>query len=493
MNEKNGNVLNDRSFWGHSKGLGVLAVGNFFNSFGWGGVYAILIYYLYTPYTGGLGFTQGEAASLIAAMGACNGLFVIVGSWLADRVLGMRKALIIGNIVKAAAFGWLALPVFSLSQGRVFALISLFLMSLPIMGASSNSMTGQLYRKDDNSRRDAAFTIHTIFNNIGGMIAPIVVGFVGQNSYHLGFLISAVAALLCGLTVVFTQHRFFGDIGEKPVNPIASGELRRIGFVSLLAAALFSAVIGTAVWQGLLSFGGVLNLITAATFVVPLVFFTNLLRSPALQPGDRARMIPFFQLFAAQVVIALSGSMVGTAIAVFADAKTERHWFGITLAPSIFTSVYTFMGLLLSPVFVWLWTYTQASRIRTTRKFAFGMLLYGLAFGLLTIPAVALGGTGLFSPVWLIAYYFIMTLGDNLTLPIGSSITAKLSPPSYETQMQSAWLQAATIANGISILLFQWFTTPDGQMLLFPLMAVLLAAGFVLLLIFSGRMEKAMR
>ena len=121
-------VYNDKKFFGHPRGLGALAAGNFFNSFAWGGVYAILIYYLYSPYTKGLGFTQGEAASMIAAMGACNSLFVIVGSWLSDRVLGPRKALVVGNVVKAISFGLLAVPAFSLTQGRVFAVISLILM-----------------------------------------------------------------------------------------------------------------------------------------------------------------------------------------------------------------------------------------------------------------------------------------------------------------------------------------------------------------------------
>ena len=107
-------IYDDRSFAGHPGGLGILAAGNFFNSFAWGGVYAILIYYLYTPYTRGLGFTQGQAASMIAAMGACNSLLMIAGSWLADHVLGPLRALMIGNIVKGTGFLLLAFPHFSL-------------------------------------------------------------------------------------------------------------------------------------------------------------------------------------------------------------------------------------------------------------------------------------------------------------------------------------------------------------------------------------------
>ncbi|WP_295909630.1 hypothetical protein [uncultured Bifidobacterium sp.] len=51
------------------------------------------------PFSKGLGFSQGDAALMIAATGAAKGLLNIVGSWLSDRVLGMRKALMLGNFL----------------------------------------------------------------------------------------------------------------------------------------------------------------------------------------------------------------------------------------------------------------------------------------------------------------------------------------------------------------------------------------------------------
>ncbi|MFR5079046.1 MAG: hypothetical protein ACLTDX_13950 [[Clostridium] innocuum] len=155
-----------------------------------------------------MGFTQGQAASMIAAMGACNSLFMIAGSWLADHVLGPLRALMIGNIVKGTGFLLLAFPHFSLEQGRFFAFLAFVLMSLPIMGASNASLTGQLYRSDDNGRRDAAFTMHAMANNMGGFLAPILIGTIGLQNYHAGFLISALAAYAYGLDIVGKEAVF---------------------------------------------------------------------------------------------------------------------------------------------------------------------------------------------------------------------------------------------------------------------------------------------
>lgn len=69
---------------------------------------------------------------------------------------------------------------------------------------SNASLTGQLYRKKDARRRDAAFTIHQFANTVAGILTPVVVGQIGLGNYHIGF---ATAILL-------TQYRFFGPLVE---------------------------------------------------------------------------------------------------------------------------------------------------------------------------------------------------------------------------------------------------------------------------------------
>ncbi|MFD1178236.1 peptide MFS transporter [Paenibacillus puldeungensis] len=485
-------VLDDRKFLGHPRGIGALATGNFFNSFAWGALYAILIFYLYSPFTKGLEFTQGQAASMVTAMGACNSIFGIFGSWLADRVLGMRKALILGNIVKGTAFAILAIPAFSLTQGRIFALIALFLMSLPIMGASNASLTGQLYRKTDNGRRDAAFTIHSIANNIAGLIAPVLVGQIGMKNYHVGFLIAAIAAFLYGAVIFVTQHKFFGPLGEKPVKPLEEGKFGKIFFRFMLILVVLIGGIVALVLAKVISFQGVLNIITSATFIIPIAFLTNLLSKKDLTAHDRRRMKPFLKLFSAQIVMALCGSMLTSMVAIFIDKKIDRNIFGFELAPGSVGTIYTVLGLILAPVFVWLWTKTRATNIRTTHKYGFGILFSGLGYGLLTIPILMFSNSAPYSLLWMVFYYLFLTFSDNLVWPIGSSLVAKLSPDAYDTQMQTAWGQAGTIGNGIALILFSFYQTADQQVDLFPIMTALLLVTATLIFVFSKNIEKDM-
>lgn len=110
---------------------------------------------------------------------------------------------------------------------------------------------------------------------------------------------------------------------------------------------------------------------------------------------------------------------------------------------------------------------------------------YALSYLVLTVPLI-LGIKANISPI---IFYFLMTLGDNMVYPIGNSITAKLSPKSFETQMQSAWSQSTSIANGITMILLKFFTTSDSQMTLFPIMAVVLVITSVVVFIFAGLLD----
>jgi len=485
-------VSKDTSFFGHPKGVGALAAGNFFNSAAWGAFYAIMIFYLYTPFTRGLGFSEGVAAQMVTAMGACNGLIGILGSWLADRVLGMRKALIIGNIVKGAAFLLLALPPITLMQGRVFAVLALFLLSIPIMGASNASLTGQLYRKSDNGRRDAAFTIHGIANTIAGLIVPILVAQLGMKNYHTGFAIAAAFAFLYAAVIFFTQYTFFGPLGESPTKPLEKGQFKKwIGRVLLIAAAGIALITGLVLTK-VVAFKGILNIVTSTTFIVPIIFLTNLFRQKDLTVADRRRMKPFMKLFCAQVIMGLCGTMLTTAIAIFIDKKIDRNFFGFEIAPGSVPTIYTVLSLVAGPVFVYLWTKTRAKDIKIVHKYACGVLASAFGFGLLVIPILVLPNSGTYSILWMVAYYISLAVSDQLIWPIGSSMVSKLSPDAYETQMQTAWGLTTAIANGIALVLFNFFQTADQQVYLFPILSGMLVLTAALLFANAKSIDKEM-
>lgn len=476
------NIRTDRKFFGHPRGMGVLALGNFCNSAAWGAFYAILIFYLYTPWMKGLGFSHGDASMLVAALGVGNSILGIVGSWLADRVLGMRKALIWGNLLKAAGMFLLAIPVGSQSLARILAFVGLLVLAFPIMGASNYSLTGQLYSRDDNKRRDSAFTIYGIVNSMASLFIPALTAQIGLLNYHLGFAIGGIFALLYGLSIFLTQHKFFGVLGAKATRPLSKAEQKHFSIIAICVIALVLLVIAVISIFKFITFTEVMNTISGLAFVIPIAFLFNLFHKKSLKKQDRKHLKAFLWFYMGQVLYFLGTTLLSTSVLVFIDTKIERNFFGIIIAPGSIQTIYAILGLIIGPAILYLWNKTRLGNMNTVLKYSLGLLFYSLGFTCLTLPAFIFVSQGRHSALWIVVFYLFITICDQLLGAIGFSAVSKLAPIGEETQMQTAWGLGGTIANGLALLTFQRLQSANEQLIIFPIMAVVFLCVFIIFL-----------
>ena len=207
----------DKRFFGHPKGLGVTSTVILSQAFGNYGMSAILIYYLYAATgEGGLGFSQTNAAQFVNVYSSLSFMAGILGGYLADRFLGVRKALGIGYLVKTVGYLLLAIP----GGGTALYLASQFLLLVSgmCMGNSLYALAGKMYSKTDE-RRDSGFSLMYVMNNVGA-IAPIVTGTVALAlNYNAGFLVAGVVQGLGWLLYILTANKVFGDAGVQPDDP----------------------------------------------------------------------------------------------------------------------------------------------------------------------------------------------------------------------------------------------------------------------------------
>ena len=189
---------------------------------------AILIYYLYASVTSanaGLGLPKPQAMAIVSIYGALVYLSGIIGGWFADRVLGASQTIFIGGILITLGHIVLALPF-----GLTSLFISLFLIILGtgMLKPNISNMVGHLYGPDD-PRRDTGFNIFVIGINIGSLLAPIVVGTVGQSiNYHLGFSLAAIGMVFALFVYWYGRMKQFPEIGNKPSNPLTTAEKKRV-------------------------------------------------------------------------------------------------------------------------------------------------------------------------------------------------------------------------------------------------------------------------
>src|SRR4029453_1699424 len=193
--------VNDERVWfGQPRGLTILFLTNMWEQFSYYGMRALLVYYM----TKQLLIGQAQSSFIYGTYTACAYFTPIVGGVIADRYLGKRRAVIIGASIMALGHFMMAFePFFYVALAAIALGNGLFLPSLP-------SQVGDLYRRDD-PRRSWAFNVYYVGINIGGFLAPLVCGTLGElYGWHYGFGAAGVG-MLTGLVIYLAGQRYLPD------------------------------------------------------------------------------------------------------------------------------------------------------------------------------------------------------------------------------------------------------------------------------------------
>jgi POT family proton-dependent oligopeptide transporter len=462
----------DTGFFGHPRGLSTLFFTEMWERFSYYGMRALLILFMIAPVSqNGLGFSIPKAGAIYGLYTAMVYLLSLPGGWLADRLIGQRRAALYGGILIALGHYSLAIP-----DIRTFYL-GLVLIVLGTGGLKPNvsTMVGQLYGENDH-RRDAGFSLFYMGINIGALTAPLLCGYLGEKiNWHLGFALAGVG-MTFGLIQYLLGGRNLGQVGLHPIADTDPVRARKQKMYFLLGVGVACALLLAA---AVLSFTGVVRIdITGIAnaggiilIAVMLCVFGWIFLAGKWTKVERHRLFAIVVLFVAACLFWAAYEQAGSTLNLFADRNTQLTVFGYTYPASWFQSLNSLYILALAPFFAWLWVWLGPRDPSSPAKFAGGLIFVGLGFAIL-IP-VATGAR--VSPVWLILTYLLHTIGELLLSPVGLSAMTKLAPERVASLMMGVWFLADSIGNYIGGRLASMYTT-------FPLPKLFgLVAGFTIL------------
>ena len=102
------NPRDDRGFFGHPIGLSTLFFTEMWERFSYYGMRALLILFMVASVDkGGLGFDVAKSGAIYGLYTAMVYLVGLPGGWIADRILGQRRAVLYGELFPT--FLWPAL------------------------------------------------------------------------------------------------------------------------------------------------------------------------------------------------------------------------------------------------------------------------------------------------------------------------------------------------------------------------------------------------
>ena len=458
-------------FFGHPAGLSTLFFTEMWERFSYYGMRAILLLYMTKTFAeGGLGFDEKYAGIIYGTYVSSVWYLSLPGGWLADRIFGARRAVLIGAIIIACGHYSMAIN----SKVTFFAGLILIACGTGLLKPNISAMVGQLYSEEDK-RRDAGFSIFYMGINLGAFLSPIVVGFLAQSSWFRNFISSmglnpnsswhwGFAAAGVGMTLGIIQYvlgqRRLATVGGKSDTPSAaaseSEKAEGVDYVTL-ALALIGGVGGA--WVGI--HYGEAGLVSAL-FPGVVGFFAGYLLGTIrlLNNEELRRVLVIFILFVFSILFWMTYEQAGSSLTLFADRMTRITLLGWQYPSSWFQSVPAIFVIIFAPIIGAVWQKLANRQPSSPGKFTIGLFFAGIAFAVIAFASTLASG-GRVSPMWLVIVYFLQTIGELCLSPVGLSTVTKLSPARMVGLMLGVWFLSISIGSFIAGLTTRLFEGND--------------------------------
>ncbi|GAA2126839.1 peptide MFS transporter [Arthrobacter humicola] len=414
------------------------------------GMQGILLYYMYfSVEKGGLGIEQGLAASLVGAYGGGVYLSTILGAWLADRLFGSEKVLF-GSAIMIMG-GHIALALVPGVPGLIAGLVLVGVGSGGLK-ANATALVGSLYGEKDE-RRDAGFSIFYMGINAGALIGPLVTGWLQESQgFHWGFGAAAVG-MAVGLTVYALGRNKLPAQTQRVAHPLPAAQRKQYGLIFVGIAAVIAALF----ISGTVNAENLATSMAYAAIGASVVYFTLIFRSNKVTATERGRVAAFIPLYIASAAFWALFQQQFTFIAVYSEEKLDRNFFGWEMPAAWVQSINPVFIIIFAGVMAALWTRLGRKQPGSALKFSIGLFVMGLAF----LAFIPLSGDGKTPLLALAGILLLFTLAELFLSPIGLSVTTKLAPKAFHTQMVALFFLSVSLGTTLAGILSGLYNPND--------------------------------
>lgn len=364
-----------KSLFGHPRGLTILFLTQMWAEFSYYGLQALLVYYM----TGQLHFSQAKSSLIYGTYGAAAFFSPFFGGMIADKWLGRTRSVVLGGVLMMCGHFAMAFPALLFPALAMVALGNgLFIPPLAVQ-------IGALYR-DDDPRKAQAFSAYYMGINLGGFLAPLVCGSLGELlGWHWGFGAAGIG-MFAGLVIYLGFRRLL------PADPRDTAR------------------------------------------AAP--------DTPAIAIDARAVRL-LIAIVAVVVLFRIAYEQSGNVIALWVRDETDRTLFGaVTIPATWFQAINSLLIIILTPLLIRHWAKSgkKASTTMLMHRMSLGCIVAGIAMLVMVAAASVNARSG--QPVsawWTIVYFALLTVGELLVIPVGLTLVDLLSPAGFAATAMGAW------------------------------------------------------
>jgi proton-dependent oligopeptide transporter, POT family len=454
-------AIESRGFFGHPTGLSTLFFTEMWERFSYYGIRPLLVLFMSAALAdGGFGIERSQASAIVGIYAASVYLASLPGGWVADRLLGLRRAIMLGAVL--IALGHISIGFSSFAHSRVpfFVGLVLIVLGTGLLKPNISAIVGDLY-PEGGARRDAGFSIFYMGINTGAVLGQLFTGLLGEGlGWHWGFGIAGFGMLIGVAWFAISSRRTLGNLGleiSRDPDPVKQLRQERLMKLSLAVGlgVLVLVIVLAATGSLVLNPQAIGQNMTYVLVGIAVVYFAYIFGFGGLSSEEKKRVFVIAILFFFAAIFWAGFEQAPTSLNLFARDFTQRSFFGWQIPAIWFQIINSVFIVLFAPVFAAIWVRLEkrGSNPTSPLKFSLGLLFAGLGFAIM-IPAANLvvgsGGTLKVSPMWLTVSYILQSVGELCLSPVGLSTMTKLSPRKYVGQMMGIWFLATSVGNLIA-------------------------------------------
>ncbi len=438
-----------KTIFGHPRGLATLFLTEMWERFTYYGMRALLVLFLADSVRGGFGLDDKTATAIYGLYISISYILCLPGGWVADRLIGARRAVWHGGILIAVGNALLA---FGANASTFFGGLIVIACGVGLLKPNISAMVAELY-PEGGGRRDAGFTIFYMGINTGAFLGPIVTGLLAQKyGWRPAFAAGSLLMLLGLAQYKWTQGQLGNaglSIGGKQTAP--SEAERRRGWM------IVAALIGLIALAYLLVLTGVvtINPLTLAQATgallaaVAIGYFAYMFLFAKLDSVERKRMGVILFLFVGCALFWAGFEQTGASLNLFAERYVDRMIGDFEIPTAWFQSLNSVFILAFAAPFSILWVSLAKRNLDPSApaKFGFALILLGLGFLFMVIAASVVARGQQAVPYLLALTYLLHTFGELCLSPVGLSYVTKLAPARFVSQMMGVWFLATSVGN----------------------------------------------
>ena len=275
----------------------------------------------------------------------------------------------------------------------------------------------------------------------------------------------------------------FGTIAEEPADPFPEATRKKAVFVLAGIVAIIAAILAYLFSNRIITIKQFANTVSSVAVFLPAIYLVYVISSPKTKPEEKRRVLFIIPIFIAYCFTNLVSYQGNTVLSIYAETSVNMNFFGKEITPASFVTLQSIFSILFGSLITGLWAKLGKKQPTTPGKMGIGTLCYGISILIMVLPFQIYAPGEKASPLWLISFYAVYTVGEAICWSAGTSAATIVAPAAFATQMLTIWSMGQSTGASLSALAANFYKEGSESMYFLAIGVAVVAAAVIILVL----------